>query len=244
MASAKSNLKPCSLELGGKSPIIVMDDCPNLTQAVTDSFHAIFWNAGQCCSAASRIYVHEKIFDKFLAETLQMVKERKLGDPTQPNVHQGPQVSKNQMLQVLEYIDLGVLEGAKICCGGGRWGDKGFFVQPTIFIDVKDDMRISKEEIFGPVMCLYKFSTLEEALSRANDSSYGLVAAVFTKDVHTALKAAGELETGLVWINTYNVLGPSIPWGGIKLSGHDKELSEYCLGSFTRVKTVVINYKL
>eukprot|EP01098_Paradermamoeba_levis_P016277 TRINITY_DN8694_c0_g1_i1.p1 TRINITY_DN8694_c0_g1~~TRINITY_DN8694_c0_g1_i1.p1 ORF type:complete len:295 (-),score=75.53 TRINITY_DN8694_c0_g1_i1:182-1066(-) len=246
VACARSNLKPCSLELGGKSPIIVFDDVADLDGCVMDCYFALFWNAGQCCSAGSRIYVHEAIYDSFIKKMIEQLKKRKLGDPLDEGVDQGPQVSKAQLNSILDYIQIGKKEGAKLVFGGGvdQTQRKGFFVQPTVFVDVRDEMRICKEEIFGPVMSILKFSDVNDVIKRANDSIFGLVGAVYTKDVNKSIYVSDRVESGLVWVNCYNVIDPAVPWGGFKQSGHGRDLSKYALQNYTQPKTVIIAAKL
>jgi acyl-CoA reductase-like NAD-dependent aldehyde dehydrogenase len=246
IACAKSNLKPCSLELGGKSPIIVFDDVPDLDACVLDSYYALFWNAGQCCSAGSRIYVHEKVYDDFITKMVDLVKKRKLGDPLDDGVEQGPQVSKAQLNSVSEYIEAGKKENARLVYGGSCPSEfsKGFYLEPTIFADVKDDMKICREEIFGPVMSILKFTDVTDVVKRANDSIYGLVGSVYTKDVSKAIYVSDRVQSGLVWVNCFNVIDSAVPWGGFKQSGHGRDLSKYALQNYTQPKTVIIAPKL
>lgn len=234
--------KPCTLELGGKSPIIVFSDVADLDKCVTDSYHALFWNAGQCCSAASRIFVQDAIYDVFVEKMKTMVAGRTLGDPLVEGVMQGPQVSKAQMDSVLSFIEIGKKEGANLVCGGKRHGDKGWFIEPTIFSNVTNTMRIAREEIFGPVMSLIRFSTPEEALQQANDSDFGLVGAVYSADINRALSISQRIRAGTVWVNTFNVIDASLPWGGFKASGHGRDQSLYCLSMFTAPRATIINY--
>lgn len=243
--SAASNLKPVGLELGGKSPIIVFDDVINMEKAITDSYYALFWNAGQCCSAGSRIFVHEKIYDEFVEKSVAMAKARieQTGNPLLDTTMQGPQVSKLQFDKVMGYIETGKKEGARLLCGGARVGDKGYFIQPTVFADVEDNMTICREEIFGPVMAIIKFKDVHEVVRRANDSIYGLVAAVYTRDVEKAMFLSKKLKAGTVWVNTYNVITPQTPWGGFKQSGHGRDMSEYALAQYTAPKCVIIEYQ-
>ncbi|KAF2074964.1 hypothetical protein CYY_003749 [Polysphondylium violaceum] len=243
VAATNSNLKQVSLELGGKSPIIVFDDCTNLDQVVLDSMHALFWNAGQCCSAGSRIYVQSSIYDLFVQKMEALVKNRVLGDPLEVTTQQGPQVSKTQLDSVLNYIDIGIKQKARLVCGGKRSDRKGYYIEPTVFADVKDSMTIAKEEIFGPVMCLIKFDTVDEAIEKANTSDYGLVGAVYTRDVNKAIIVSDRVKSGLVWVNTYNLIEASLPWGGFKSSGGGRDLSQYALMEYTETKTVVISAK-
>jgi len=238
-AAGGSNLKKVTLELGGKSPLIVMDDA-DLDYAVETAHFALFFNQGQCCCAGSRLMVQEGIYDEFVKKATERAKKRTVGDPFAPGIEQGPQVDEEQFKKVLGYIQSGVAEGACLRAGGDKWGDKGYFVQPTVFSDVTDDMKICKEEIFGPVQVIQKFKTMDEVLERANNNSYGLAAAVFTKDVGNAIYMSNSLRAGTVWVNCYDVLEAQVPFGGYKMSGVGRELGEYGLEAYTEVKTVTI----
>jgi len=202
-------------------------------------------NMGQCCCASSRIFVQEDIHDAFVKKVSDLASTlRTQGDTSSPTAVEicdlGPQVDKIQFDKVLNYIESGKQEGAKVLLGGGRQGDKGYFVQPTVFSDVRDDMRIAKEEIFGPVMQLMKFKTLEEAVERANNTHYGLAAGICTRDVGTALSLAHDLEAGTVWINCYDNFDMACPFGGYKESGWGREKGEYALENYTSVKMVML----
>jgi len=242
--SAKTNLKRCTLELGGKSAMIICKDA-DLDQAAVASHVGLFVNMGQCCCASSRIFIHEDVHDAFVEKVVGLAKRlRTKGDTTSPTdvpiCDLGPQVDKIQFDKVLGYIEAGKQEGAKVALGGGRLGDKGYFVQPTVFTEVTDTMKIAKEEIFGPVMQLLKFKTLEEAIQRANSSHYGLAAGICTRDVGTALAAARDLEAGTVWINCYDNFDMAAPFGGFKQSGWGREKGEYALENYTEVKCVMV----
>jgi aldehyde dehydrogenase (NAD+) len=238
-ASAKSNLKRVTLELGGKSPNIVFADT-DLDEAVEGAHFGLFFNHGQCCCAGSRVFVEEKIYDQFVEKSGVRAKNRTVGDPFDPKTEQGPQVDHAQFEKVLGYIDSGRSEGAKLVCGGERVGDKGYFIQPTVFADVQDDMKIAKEEIFGPVMSIIPFKSVDEVVSRANRTEYGLAAAVWTRDIKKAHSIADNIRAGTVWVNCYNVLDPRSPFGGFKQSGIGRELGEYGLQQYTEVKSVII----
>jgi len=243
-ASSQSNMKKVSLELGGKSAMIICKDA-DLDQAAVASHIGLFLNMGQCCVASSRIFVHEDIHDAFVAKVVALAERlRSQGDTTSetdvPICDLGPQVDKIQFEKVLRYIEIGKKEGAKVAIGGGRLGTKGYFVQPTIFAGVTDDMTIAKEEIFGPVMQLMKFKTLDEAIRRANSSQYGLAAGICTRDVGTALAGARDLEAGTVYVNCYDNFDNAAPFGGFKQSGWGREKGEAALASYTEVKTVMI----
>uniref|UniRef100_A0A8C8JT45 aldehyde dehydrogenase (NAD(+)) n=1 Tax=Oncorhynchus tshawytscha TaxID=74940 RepID=A0A8C8JT45_ONCTS len=238
-ASGSSNLKKVTLELGGKSPNIIMSDA-NMAEAVEQSHFALFFNQGQCCCAGSRTYVQDTIYDEFMERSVERAKSRVVGDPFNMKTEQGPQVDEQQFKKILGYISSGKREGAKLMCGGGVAADRGYFIQPTIFGDVQDGMTIAREEIFGPVMQILKFKTLEEVVERANDTKYGLAAAVFTKDIDKAHYISSGIRAGTVWINCYNVFGAQAPFGGYKYSGNGRELGEYGLDNYTEVKTVTI----
>ncbi|KAI6146137.1 aldehyde dehydrogenase [Pisolithus tinctorius] len=239
-AAAKSNLKNVTLELGGKSPNIIFNDA-NLEEAVNWSMFGIFFNHGQCCVAGSRIFVQEGIYDEFLKRFTEKSRSIKVGDPFAPDTFQGPQISKIQYDRIMGYIDSGKKDGAKIHIGGERHGSEGYFIQPTIFLDTKPNMRIVQEEIFGPVSVVIKFKDEEDVVRQANDTVYGLGAAVFTKDVNRAITTAHKLKAGSVWVNCYNVMSPNVPFGGFKQSGVGREMGEYALNHYTEVKAVHVN---
>jgi len=236
---AASNLKRVTLELGGKSPNIILKDC-NMDKAVETAHFGLFFNMGQCCCAGSRILVEEDIYDEFVERSVERANKRTVGDPFDVKNEQGPQVDEEQMNKILGYVEAGKKEGAKLLTGGARIGDKGYFIQPTVFGDVEDDMTICREEIFGPVQTIQKVKNMEEAISRANLNNYGLAAAVFTQDIEKAIYVSNSLRAGTVWVNTYNVLSASAPFGGYKESGIGRELGEYGLENYTEVKTVTI----
>lgn len=243
-AAGQTNLKKVSLELGGKSPMIICKDA-DLDQAVTACHIGLFINMGQCCCASSRIYIHEDIKDAFVEKVVAMAKRlRTQGDEKSetdvPICDLGPQIDKIQFDKILGYIESGKNEGAKCELGGGRLGDKGYYIQPTVFTGVTDEMKIAKEEIFGPVMQLMTFKTLEEAITRSNKTHYGLAAGICTRDTGTALKAARDLEAGTVWINCYDNFDLAAPFGGFKESGWGREKGEYALENFTEVKCVMM----
>ncbi|XP_078083458.1 aldehyde dehydrogenase, mitochondrial-like [Mustelus asterias] len=238
-AAGQSNLKKVTLELGGKSPNIILSDA-DLDHAVEESHTALFFNQGQCCCAGSRTYVQESIYDQFVEQSVERAKLRTVGDPFDSKNEQGPQVDEEQFNKILGYISSGKKEGAKLLCGGGVAADRGYFIQPTVFGDVKDEMIIAREEIFGPVMQILKFKTMEEVIERANDTMYGLAAAVFTNDINKANYVSQGLRAGTVWVNCYDVFGAQAPFGGYKASGTGRELGEYGLEAYTEVKTVTV----
>ena len=239
-AAGKSNCKSVTLELGGKSPNIVFADA-NLEEAIEHASHAIFFNQGQCCIAGSRTYVQEEIYDEFVRKSVARAKIRSIGDPFEHGVEQGPQVSKQQFDSVMSYIQVGINEGAKLECGGKQVGDpSGYFISPCVFSGVMDEMRIAREEIFGPVQVILKFRTVEEVIERANDSSFGLGAAVFTSSLDVSMQCSQQIDAGTVWVNCYDVFASQAPFGGFKESGIGRELGEYGLQQYTAVKTVTI----
>ncbi|CAJ0964370.1 unnamed protein product [Ranitomeya imitator] len=238
-AASASNLKRVTLELGGKNPCIVFADA-DLEQAVECAHQGVFFNQGQCCTAASRVYVEESVYPEFVRRSVDYAKRRLLGDPLDSKTEQGPQIDEEQFNKVLEFIQSGKDQGAKLECGGSAVGERGFFIKPTVFSEVTDDMRIAKEEIFGPVQSILKFKNIEEVIKRANNTEYGLTAAVFTESLDKALGVASALQSGTVWINCYNALHAQTPFGGFKMSGNGRELGEYALAEYTEVKTVTI----
>ncbi|CAF0841927.1 unnamed protein product [Brachionus calyciflorus] len=240
-ASAKSNLKRVSLELGGKSPFIIFDvDDESLQEAAEDTAGSIFGNQGQSCCASSRIFVHENVYEKFLEKLKAIAESKVVGDPFDENTTNGALISELQFNKVLDYIKSGKEQGARVVSGGERLGSKGYFVKPTIFADCNDEMKIAKEEIFGPVVSVFKFKEIEEAVRRANASSYGLAAGIYGKDITKVLKLAHSLEAGTVWVNCYEVTTNQAPFGGFKQSGFGRELGEYGLHEYTEVKNVTI----
>lgn len=238
-ASAKSNLKRVTLELGGKSPNIVFADA-DMGQAIEGSHFALFFNQGQCCCAGSRVFVEEKCYDEFISKSAERAKRRTVGDPFDSKTEQGPQVDDVQFEKVMGYIESGKKEGATLLAGGGRAGEKGFFIEPTVFADVKDNMKIAQEEIFGPVMSIIKFKDLDEVVERANTTMYGLAAAVWTRDIGKAHAIANRVRAGTVWVNCYDVFDAAAPFGGFKQSGIGRELGEYGLQQYTEIKTVTV----
>jgi aldehyde dehydrogenase (NAD+) len=238
-ASAKSNLKRVTLELGGKSPNIVFADA-DMDAAIEGAHFALFFNQGQCCCAGSRLFVEEKAYDEFVERSAARARRRTVGDPFDAATEQGPQVDQDQYNKVMHYIDSGKKEGARLVCGGDRVGDRGYFIQPTVFADVKDDMTIAREEIFGPVMSIIKFRDIDDVVERANRTDYGLAAAVWTRDIGKAHAIANSVRAGTVWVNCYDVFDAAAPFGGFKQSGLGRELGEYGLQQYTEVKTVTI----
>lgn len=244
MKMAAVNLKNITLETGGKSPLVVFADA-ELEQAAKWAHIGIMYNQGQVCTATSRILVHESIYDKFVALFKEVVATTsKVGDPFADDTFQGPQVTKAQYDRILSYIESGKSEGATLVAGGEPHkdaGGKGFYIAPTIFTNVKDNMRIYREEVFGPFVVVSSFSTEEEAITRANDSTYGLGAAVFTQDIVRAHRVAAEIEAGMVWINSSNDSDFRVPFGGVKQSGIGRELGEAGLEAYSQTKAIHVN---
>jgi len=227
------------LELGGKSPNVVFADA-DLDAAVENAHFALFFNQGQCCCAGSRTFVEASIYDQFVERSVERAKKRTVGDPFDSAVEQGPQIDGEQMDKILGLIESGKREGGKLLIGGKRIGSKGYFVEPTVFTDVQDSMKISQEEIFGPVMQIIKFKDTKEMIDRANNTMYGLAAAVHTKDLEKAMQFVQSIRAGTIWVNCYDVFDAASPFGGYKMSGAGRELGEYGLEAYTEVKTVVM----
>ncbi|CAO2176868.1 unnamed protein product [Urochloa humidicola] len=237
-AAAESNLKSVSLELGGKSPVIVFDDA-DIDMAVNLANFAAYTNKGEICVAGTRIYVQEGIYDAFVKKAAEVARKSVVGDPFNPRVNQGPQVDKEQYEKVLKYIDIGKREGATLVTGGKPCGDKGYYIEPTIFTDVKDDMAIAQDEIFGPVMALMKFKTVEEVIQKANNTRYGLAAGIVTKNIDIANTVSRSIRAGAIWINCYFAFDPDAPFGGYKMSGFGKDMGMDGLEKYLQTKTVV-----
>ncbi|KAL2233610.1 aldehyde dehydrogenase family 2 member B7, mitochondrial-like [Sesamum indicum] len=240
--AAKSNLKPVTLELGGKSPFIVCEDA-DVDKAVEVAHFALFFNQGQCCCAGSRTFVHEKVYDEFVAKAKERAMKRSVGDPFKTGMEQGPQIDAEQFNKILKYIKYGKECGATLETGGDRFGTKGYYIQPTVFSNVQDDMPIAKDEIFGPVQTVLKFKDNEEVIRRANNSPYGLAAGIFTQDLDTANTLTRALRVGTVWVNCFDTFDAAIPFGGYKMSGIGREKGEYSLKNYLQVKAVVTSLK-
>jgi len=237
--SAADTIKRVTLELGGKNPTIVLEDA-DIEKAVETAHNGLFFNMGQTCCAASRLMVEESIYDKFVEASVERAKKRTVGNPFEFSNEQGPQVDEEQMNRILGYVDSGKQQGAKLLTGGARYGDKGFFVQPTVFGDVTDDMKICREEIFGPVQAIQKVKNMDDAIARANKNSYGLAAAVFSENLGKVMYVSNSLRAGTVWVNTFNTFSAAAPFGGFKESGIGRELGQYGLENYTEVKTVTM----
>ncbi|QDT91599.1 aldehyde dehydrogenase family protein [Gimesia algae] len=240
MADAAATLKRLTFELGGKSPNVVFADC-DLDAAVAGAEFGLFFNQGQCCCAGSRLFVEESVHEEFVAKIAAKAAARKLGNPLNPETTQGPQVDQAQMEKILSYIQKGTDAGAKCVTGGSRFGSKGYFVEPTIFDHVTDEMSIATDEIFGPVLSILPFKNMEEVVARANNTHFGLAAAVWTSDVKKAHLMADRIKAGTVWVNCYDVFDAAAPFGGFKRSGIGRELGAAGLASYTELKTVTMN---
>ena len=243
-SSSVSNLKRLSLELGGKSPNIIFPDA-EMDQALKASLWGIFGGKGEVCSAASRLLVHQDAYDRFLEELTAKARKLRVGNPLDPATQVGSQISARQMDKILDYIESGKQEGAVLAAGGERDTEgeksKGFFVKPTVFSEVKPEMKIAREEIFGPVVSAIRFRDAEEAVQIANGTVYGLAAAVWTRDVRLAHRMAAEIKAGSVWINSYNSFDSASPFGGYKQSGYGRDLGSYALDQYTNVKSVWVS---
>jgi acyl-CoA reductase-like NAD-dependent aldehyde dehydrogenase len=243
MARASKTLKKVALELGGKSPNIVFADA-DLEAASRGALNAIFYGKGEVCAAGSRLLVEASIHDAFMEKVSERAAKMVAGDPLHPKTRLGAIVSKEQMENVLRYIEHGKSEGATLLTGGSRTDigtGKGYFLQPTIFTGVEPEMRIAREEIFGPVLATIRFKDAEEAIARANATVYGLAAAVWTRDVSKAHRIARAVKAGTVWVNTYNLYDPALPFGGFKESGFGRDQGRDALEKYTQTKSVWVN---
>jgi acyl-CoA reductase-like NAD-dependent aldehyde dehydrogenase len=239
-AAAANRLKRVSLELGGKSPHIIFEDA-DLDAAAVTAANAVWGHSGQLCIAGSRVLVQRAIHDEFVARMVEVSRSLKIGSCFDADTAVGPLISQQQLDQVSRYVALGKAEGATLALGGARHGELGYFFQPTIFTGVRNDMTIAQEEIFGPVMAVIPFDTEEEAYAIANDTEFGLAAGVWTRDLARANRAAQRLKVGTVWVNAYMLLDPSVPYGGMKLSGFGRSLGSASIEEYTQVKSVWFN---
>jgi acyl-CoA reductase-like NAD-dependent aldehyde dehydrogenase len=239
LKASAGNLKRVSLELGGKSPNIIFPDA-NLDEAVPTSMMGVFFNSGQVCCAGTRIFVQRDMYDQFVDQLTTFSKGVSCGDPLDPNTVMGPVVSREQFDRIKGYLEVGKKEGAKVTTGGEAGKGKGYFVQPTVFSGVNNDMRIAREEIFGPVATAIPFKDESDAVFQGNDTEYGLAAAVWTRDVSRAHKVARALKAGTVWVNCYNAIDPISSFGGYKQSGFGRELGKHSLDLYTQMKSVYV----
>ncbi|HKW18883.1 MAG TPA: aldehyde dehydrogenase family protein [Terriglobales bacterium] len=237
--AATGNLKRVSLELGGKSPNVVFKDA-DMDTAIGGAASAIFFNHGQCCCAGSRLYVEKEVFDKVVDGVSERAKKIRVGPGLDSNTQMGPLVSEEQMNRVCGYLESGFSQGAKAVAGGQKKGDKGYFVEPTVLVNTREDMKVVQEEIFGPVVTAMPFSDPEEILPRANDNVYGLAAGVWTRDISKAHRVAEHLQAGTVWVNCYNVFDAALPFGGYKQSGWGREMGHEVLNNYTQTKAVCV----
>lgn len=242
LQSAAPNIKRVTLELGGKSPNIIFNDA-KLEEAVNGALFGIFLNSGQVCQAGSRVFVQEEIYEPFVEQIIEKAEKLRVGPGEDHTNDIGPVISKEQYDRILQYVDIGKREGAKLLTGGKRPIDQqqGYFIEPTIFSDVNPEMTIAKEEIFGPVLSIIPFRNEEEVIKMANDSIYGLAAAVWTQDIKRGLRLAQQIQAGTVWLNTIQVLTPTAPFGGFKQSGLGRELGPKALDAYLETKSVIVD---
>jgi acyl-CoA reductase-like NAD-dependent aldehyde dehydrogenase len=240
LAAAAGNLKRVTLELGGKSANVIFQDA-DLDAATKAAASGIFFNSGQVCSAGSRVLAHEAVYHEVVERLIARAKAIRVGDPTEPGTTMGPIVSETQMKRVLDYVDIGVKEGASLAAGGTRIGDRGYFVAPTVFADVEHEMRISQEEIFGPVVSVISFRDEADAIRKANGTKYSLAAGVWSRDIGRVQRFAKKAKAGTVWTNTYGYTDVRLPWGGSRDSGFGREHGDAALENFTEPKAVWMN---
>lgn len=242
MQLASGTVKKVTLELGGKSPTIILDDA-DLDMATDGSLFGCMFHQGQACESGTRLFVSEALHDEFVERLVNRTKTLRIGDPSQFDTDVGPVVSEQQRQQIERYVDIGQKEGAKIAIGGGRPAHltKGFYVEPTIFVDVKNEMKIAQEEIFGPVLCVIRYKSVDDAVRMANDTIYGLAGAVWSRDKRAALAVAKRIRTGTVWINDHHLLSPTAPFGGYKQSGIGREFGWHGLSEYLQIKHIHVD---
>ncbi|MBS2007724.1 MAG: aldehyde dehydrogenase family protein [Cyanobacteria bacterium SZAS TMP-1] len=240
--ASAGNLKRVSLELGGKAPNIVFADA-DIDAAVKGAITGIFFNQGQVCCAGSRLFLEKSIHDEFMSKLTDRIAKMRQGHGLDEGTQIGPQVSKEQQQRILSYIDIAKKEGASLACGGAAPSEhkKGYFVQPTVFTGVNNDMRIAKEEVFGPVLAVIPFTGMDEVAEAANKTTFGLSGAVWTRDVKKAHKFAARIKAGTIWVNCYNVFDPAVPFGGYKMSGYGRELGKHSIELYSNIKSVWMN---
>jgi phenylacetaldehyde dehydrogenase len=235
--AAAGNLKRVSLELGGKSPNVIFKDA-DMDVAIPGAASGIFFNQGQCCCAGSRLYIEKEVFDQVIDGISANAKKIRVGAGLDPKTQMGPLVSEEQLSRVCGYLESGFSQGAKAAAGGHKTGDKGYFVEPTVLVDTREDMKVVQEEIFGPVVVAMPFSNAEEIVPRANDNVYGLAAGIWTRDISKAHRMAEYFQAGTVWINCYNIFDAALPFGGYKQSGWGREMGHEVLNNYTQTKAV------
>lgn len=238
-AAAAEGIKHVTMELGGKSPLIIFDDA-DVENAVGGAILGNFYSSGQVCSNGTRVFVQKGIKDAFLKRLAERLAEAKIGDPLDEATNFGPMVSERQMQIVQGYIDKGKDEGARLVAGGNRLNREGYYLQPTVFAEVTDEMTIAREEIFGPVMAVFDFETEDEVIARANDTEFGLSAGVFTQNLSRAHRVIAQMEAGSCFINSYNDAPVEAPFGGSKLSGVGRENSKAAIGHYSQIKSVYV----